>query len=203
MWKTNHIWWGNTDLCAAQWGGFVLFLNFIEGLAMLIPSHWLSHHFLYFLQTGLLTGCSSEWNFTLRSQTIYVKNLQGKTRSRQIRLTREYKRMAFSGAELRRGRGANYSAAVGRFKSRPNGRRLVKNKLCVRYEQGAQLIYAFPSAWTSNSVDFLPTGICLCCSCGKISCRASKFLRRLLMKRGETGAQRWETLTRAHISILS
>lgn len=28
--------------------------------------------------------------------------------------------------EVQRGRGANYSAAVGRFKSRPNGQRLVK-----------------------------------------------------------------------------
>lgn len=62
-----------------------------------------------------------------------------------MRLAREYKCVAFSGAEVRRGRRANYSAAVGRFKSRPNGQRLVKNKLCVRYEQGAQLIYAFPS----------------------------------------------------------
>lgn len=105
-----------------------------------------------FLQTDLLTGCSLGWNFTLRSQTICVKNLQGKTRSRQIRLTREYTRAAFSGADPR-GDVANYSAAVGRFKSRPNGQRLVKNKLCVRFKQGVQLIYASPSVWTSNSVD--------------------------------------------------
>lgn len=30
------------------------------------------------------------------------------------------------GVEVQRGRGANYFAAVGRFKSRPNGQRLVK-----------------------------------------------------------------------------
>lgn len=52
---------------------------------------------------------------------------------------------AFSGAprptppsaEVQRGFGANYSAAVGRFKSRPNGQRLVKNILGVGHERGA------------------------------------------------------------------
>lgn len=33
-------------------------------------------------------------------------------------------------------------------------RDLLKNNLGVRYEQGAQLIYALPSWWTPNSVDF-------------------------------------------------